>query len=1033
MHRLLHFLVVAALGFASVATPAATPKLAAVAQVGPPAGPGLHRVLLLWQPIDGYQPTPAYAIHRKAGAASSLTDFQLLAVIQPTAHVPTLDLILAEAAAAGFILADLETAIDTVLGTPPPGASLADKIALAMTTPLPPAQAQLFYDQLPRLHPPLGLALGRAFLALVPNTELSTFEIREYFPDTDSEGDVVASLTTGLAPSLLPAPGPLAEQVDLSPRGHLRVQLRWCTPLSLAQRSLHVAGYQLYRADPSAWQTAQGAPPPVALSPEALTAALTAGILTPVHRSPLLPDPTYSCLAPPPADLYYVADLNDSANLLRHEPGGLPFTPGQQVTYYVAALDHFRRPGLPSPGLDVTVCDRLPPTVPRLVRVENRPRYDDTTDIGGEDLVVSWERENTNTVSHYWIYRWNSHDDALRHAAQPGISNLLVRLPNTGASQRVEWIDDGSLQLPTAPPAPALPADAGRTFWYTVRNEDPAACPSPEGYGNLSGPGAPAFGVLRDWTGPSQPGGRILTRCCQVSGTFAAITAQLADPESVRIELVPGDSRITWADVREGQSGTRIARYHLENAWPSVLPPLDLSGFATFRLEVRFGTDAGQVSPWIPGLTGNATTPVPLHRWTSTLACSTRAWPCNPGFADPVDPESGDITGACGVLEPTPEAVEWRIYRRTNGHSRLVQIESGKFPDNEWCDSATPAVPATLCYYAQTFDADGNPSAIVRLGCVESLGTESMPKPDVTRALVLPAPVQPPVTVPASVEWFCPPSGLERFEIAFVPPPPGAPDVVFMVVPGAQEVIGTEYGLYVSPRIPAGFGSGGPEFAQAFGLLSAQSYRVRVRGLRSHIADNGTVSVAYGPWSDEFPVSQVQGVAAQGPQVPWPARPVPPIHPTLSPRAEYDIEEELGRVEIGTIDEDQVVFPGTETAPAQIRGTSLLPYLTVTPPFVAYRHETSANRRSEMTQISPLLRDFQVAVGGNAGNPILTVTDRFVIIKRRANEPAGPYRIWLRDTQPVTRGKAYRYTLVRHHADLEIAEVLASNPATIPN
>lgn len=1035
MHSLRQILIV--LGLATVLTafvaPAATPKLAAVAQVGPPAAAGQHRVLLLWHSVDGYQPTPAYAVHRKAGAADSPSEFQLLAVVQPTAHVPTLTLILQEAAAAGLALDGLDTALNGVLGAAATNGSLAEKIALALTTELPPAGAQLFHDLLPRLHPPLALALGRGYLATVPGTEPSTFEVREYLPEHGTEGDVVASLTTGLAPTLLAAPGSMSERVDTSPRGHLRVQLRWCTPLPLAQQGLHVAGYQIFRADRNAWLAAHGAVPPAALTPEALAAALAAGHLVPVNRNPVQPDPSYSCLVPPVSDLFFTVDDNDSASLLRHEPGGVPFTPGQQVTYYVSALDHFRRPGMPSPGLNVTVCDRMPPTVPRELKVENRPHYDDATQIGGENLVLSWVREHTNVVSHYWVYRWNSHDDALRHATQPGISNLLARVPNTGVSARVEFADDGSQQLPTAPPAPSLPADAGRTFWYTVRNEDPAACPSPEGFGNLSGPGAPAFGVLRDWTGPGVPDGRLTTPCCLVTASFVPVTAQHASASAVRMELIPGDPRITWVEIREAISGQPIRRYHLEHAWPAAFEPLDLSGFASFRLEARFGTSAGHASAWTPGLNASASGQVPLHRWTAAVACSTRPWPCGPGLVDPVDPGSGEVTGTCGELAATPGAVEWRVYRRTDGHPRLVQIESGKFPEADWCDTATPAVPATLCYYAQTFDGDGNPSAITRLGCVESLGTEPMPKPVINHAMILPSTTQPPVVVPGSVQWFCPPPGVERFEVAFLPPPPGSPVTAWLVVPGAQEVIATEYGVFTSPRIPAGFGSGGPEFAQTFNLLAAESYRVRVRAVRSHIADDGVVSTAYGPWSDEVPVSQVQGVAAQGPEVPWPARPVPPIHPDLSPRAEYDAQEQLCRVEIGTIDASDVINPGTGTTPAVIRASSLLPYLTVAPPFVAYRHQSSENRRGEMTQISPLFRDFLGTVTPDSGGPVLQITDRFLVVKRRNNEPAGPYRIWLRDTQPVIRGHAYRYTLVRHHADLEIAEILASNPASVPN
>src|SRR5690606_4565853 len=99
-----HSLIITVALTAALCAHAATPKLGAVAQVGFPAGPEQHRVLLLWQPIDGYQMARAYAVHRKAGESDSPAEFDLLAVVQPTRHVPTLEFILQDAAGAGLSL-----------------------------------------------------------------------------------------------------------------------------------------------------------------------------------------------------------------------------------------------------------------------------------------------------------------------------------------------------------------------------------------------------------------------------------------------------------------------------------------------------------------------------------------------------------------------------------------------------------------------------------------------------------------------------------------------------------------------------------------------------------------------------------------------------------------------------------------------------------------------------------------------------------------------------------------------------------------
>lgn len=1010
---------------------AATPKLAAVGQVGPVASAQTHYVLLTWQPIDGYALAPAHAVYRKSGAADSASEYERLSVVQPTRDVAALTWLMQRAAAAGFAMDPVEAVVDGLFEGPIPNLDLPGKLSQSMSTPLPAAKQSLLWDTLPRLQPPIAMAVGRAYLAEVSRTELSTFEIREHDPVAQVDGEVVARVTTGLVPAVLPAPGTLAEKVEMSPRGHLRVMLRWCTPPELGHSASHVSGYNLYRANRAAWSQAQGAPPPASLTAEDFAAAVGSGLLVQVNRGPILPDSHYGCGGLVPPDAYFVTDDHDSSGLLRYENGGVPFEAGEEVTYYVAALDHFRRPGALSPGLDVVVCDRMPPWVPRQLKVENRPDYDEATHTARQHLVLSWERAATEEVARYWVYRWNSHDEALRHASNPSVSNLLARVANVGPGARLEWVDDGTQQLPTAPEAPTLPQDEGRTFWYTVRAEDDSECLSKSGGGNLSGPSAPAFGVLRDWQGPQGGGGDLTARCCDVGGTFIPITGQWSNGV-VRVELIRSTNTIDWAEVREVSGKVTRRRFEFPDGTNTVGSTLSVAGLGGVQLEARFGSAAGHASPWTKGLVLGGASPIPLHRWTGTMICTVGEWPCGPGFLDPVDPDSGDVTGICGAVEKAEGAVEWRVYRRTGRGSPLVLIESGTFPEAAWCDSGMPAAAETLCYYVQQFDQDGNPGPIASAGCVDALGTESMPRPEITRATVLPSGTPASVVVPSAVAWFCPPPGVERFEIAFRPPPPGAPEVAWLPVAGAQEAIGTDHGIYMSPRIPAGFGGGSPEFAQNFQLLSGVEYRVRVRAIRTKTGEGGGVEVARGEWSDEVLVSFTHGVADSGPQVPWPARPVPGIHPDFFPVAEFDAAEEIGRVEIGTIPTNRVVTPGTETSPAQVQGGSLEPYLTVPLPFVIYRHEVSAGHRGEMTQVTPLVTGFLGTVLGPPANPVVQVTDRLVKIQRRNQEPGGPYRIWIRDTQPVTGGKSYKYTIVRHRADREIREVLASTTAQVP-
>jgi hypothetical protein len=210
------------------------------------------------------------------------------------------------------------------------------------------------------------------------------------------------------------------------------------------------------------------------------------------------------------------------------------------------------------------------------------------------------------------------------------------------------------------------------------------------------------------------------------------------------------------------------------------------------------------------------------------------------------------------------------------------------------------------------------------------------------------------------------------------------------------------------------------------------NYHVRVRAIRTSVAPDGSPMQASGEWSDEVPFTlAVVSGEPTGPQVPWPARPVPAINPAVEVFAEFDadFQEQIGRVEIGTIPPSVQVLPGTATF---VGGDSLEPYLTVPPPFVIYRHDTATGRRAEMTQITHYVTDFLTTVSGTPPNQNVLVTDQLLMVKRRNNDPTGPYRIWIRDTQPVIGGRSYRYSIVRHGEDREIVEVRASTIVNVP-
>src|SRR5204862_55432 len=70
----------------------------------------------------------------------------------------------------------------------------------------------------------------------------------------------------------------------------------------------------------------------------------------------------------------------------------------------------------------------------------------------------------------------------------------------------------------------------------------------------------------------------------------------------------------------------------------------------------------------------------------------------------------------------------------------------------------------------QLLDENGNPSPMTQLGCVDCAPTTTPPVPVLAKI----KPVGDPASPGMTLSWFCPPYGVERFEvrIAGLPTPP---------------------------------------------------------------------------------------------------------------------------------------------------------------------------------------------------------------------------------------------------------------------
>jgi hypothetical protein len=228
-------------------------------------------------------------------------------------------------------------------------------------------------------------------------------------------------------------------------------------------------------------------------------------------------------------------------------------------------------------------------------------------------LRISWQRDDPAEVSRYHLYRFDNPDDAFVERASalwPATPNRIAVIDNVGASERISFAD-------TTAGASQLPADDGRTRWFVLVAEDATSCPSPAGFGNLSGASGPVPGALYDLAGPDEPQGRLLVPCCQFKlsqdqGTFG--------PDPLRLTAHRTSPRIAWVEFREGLSGELLGRYSFGRLNQVIArPTFDGAGY----FEARFGTSNGKTSEWLGMPSVYPGPQYPEHIWNAGLNCGT--------------------------------------------------------------------------------------------------------------------------------------------------------------------------------------------------------------------------------------------------------------------------------------------------------------------------------------------------------------------------------------------------------------------------
>jgi len=977
---------------------AESPKIGIAAEAGQPAGGGNHWVLVVLKPLGGAPAPGAWRLYSKPGAADAAGNYSLLTTVQGTSDPIAIGHILQTAQSAQSDLDFITQRAAAIITDPAVGPELHHKLAALMQAQSGDGVIEFQRETLVQTDGVAAAVAGRAVFVSVP-AAVTTFEIRNFTGGV--EGAVIGRATTGAAPEYLPAPAGLMEVTETRPQGHLRVQLRWGAPETLRRRFLHWRGAVFYRADLNHWQQHFGAAPPAAISREVLLSMTAAGHVVQVNRLPVL-SAEIPPVPPGPGEPMFTDD-NDSAAQTQTE-GAPKFQAGDQYMYWVAETDLFGRPGEPSAGLEVTICDRLAPEPPRGLTVTNERRF--IANKAEDFLRLEWPAAPAGEVRRWYLYVSPDVETPLSEYAtnpdNPNTPSLRIVIPNDGSHAapggKIRFDHLAAAGHPLAPP--------GKTVYYRLRAEDDTPC-KVAGLGNLSGLSGPVPGARHDLTGPDTVDGFLLTECRRLTANHIQITSAPGRPYTATLRAQrPAGSRFHWVEFRDVTNNRFIGRHLFTPGQNLLTAEYQPANNSSPVFAARFGHPGGYAGTW---RNSNAPDAVPYatHTWTPQ-------WDAEPGPGDcgglhlPVDPESGELNDLCVILNPGADVKSWITYVQLGVNGAKTKFASGKVTAPgivQACFSAFPPHGGELCFYAQGFDAGGNPGPMESLGCVKVAARNGLPVPSVTGGAAAAPGIPTAGPDDFRLTWNCPP-GAERFDAAFTPPPPGA-QRMFLEADSSGAL--REWGTLETPRVPTAFGANAPEFARVFGLVEGVNYRAKVRAVTGHGDERDE-----GQWSLPFAVKWLTAPAAAS--VPWPQRDAPGV--TGNAVLAWDSTDAQLRVLIGRV--PAVIQSPTTPLPVD----SLEPFFFHRLPLVAYLRDTTPGVPDRMLQVTHKV-DKLLGLTLPGG---LVITDQSIkLITSGANTD-----IWLRLDQPVLNSHSYEAFLVLHDERGELREVRRTNTTAVP-
>ncbi|MEP6662918.1 MAG: hypothetical protein ABJC04_04545, partial [Verrucomicrobiota bacterium] len=438
--------------------------------------------------------------------------------------------------------------------------------------------------------------------------------------------------------------------------------------------------------------------------------------------------------------------------------------------------------------------------------------------------------------------------------------------------------------------------------------------------------------------------------------------------------------------------------------------------------------------------------------------------------------DSGAIAPIRVRFKLTPRTREYRVYRRADdGPLTLLAQGAGAYDPAkptkilEVRDDAMPPSPTRLCYFVQLLDQHGNGSPLSFIGCKE-VKPATLPRPVLSEPSAIGTVGAPQV----ALNWFCPTSGVARFQFKIAvadAPAPSAPSgftgpqiKAFPAYNKGSSYLGLDNAktaylalfseAHLTARIGPGFGPG-PKFTINANIMPNVTYNISVAA----VDDQGHVGNASEIWQFKW-IPPVQLAT-----VPWPARKLPPVQnfnvdgPGVTAGLLQDANFQLDKrfpvgIRIGQMnqnsDEIGITFnvrgtnyasynvysfsynpdPNTQVFHRKSSGEFLLP-------IVVYRQQVTnamyPKVSGDMTQVSPLIERVPWSVFTvNGAYRTVSIPDRLFAIGYDATLENYFNPLWLRDQQPVLSGARYRYSVVRFNDKREPVEVIPAGEVEIP-